>query len=69
MQRRIFTFIGGSKGLWRVKRIAPVKGVDLPTVGWVDLVNEDIRALPAGAQWLLRGVTSYERYTNQREKE
>lgn len=69
MQRRIYTFIGGSKGMWRVTRISPVTGVDLLAVGWVDLVNEDIRALPAGAQWLLRGVTSYERYTNQREKE
>ena len=69
MQRRIFTFIGGSKGPWRVTRIAPVIGVDLPAVGRVDLVNEDLRALPAGARWLLRGVTSYERYTNQSEKE
>ena len=69
MQRRIFTFIDGSKGPWRVTRIAPVTGVDLPAVGRVDLVNEDLRALPAGARWLLRGVTSYERYTNQREQE
>jgi chlorite dismutase len=68
MLTRLFTFIGGSRGQWRVTRITPVRGDGLPNVGCVDTVNEDVRVLPPGARWLLRGVTSHERYVTRTEK-
>lgn len=69
MAGRYFTFIGGAHGWWRVTRIAPVAGDGLPIVSRVDVINDDVNALPSGASWLLRGITSFERYLTQREKE
>ncbi len=69
MANRFFTFIGGTSGRWRITRIASVTGDALPTVRRLDIVNSDVRVLPPEAMWLLRGVTSYERYVTQREKD
>ncbi len=68
MPSRFFTFIGGSSGRWRVFRIAPVLGDSLPSVDRVETVGEDVKSLPPHARWLLRGVTSHDRYVTRREK-
>jgi chlorite dismutase len=57
-------FAGGGRGAWRVERVAPVIGESLPTVARL-AVDED----PAGAAFVLRGVTSHHRYVERREKE
>jgi chlorite dismutase len=45
-----------------------VIGTPLERVVSVD-VGENINALPDGAAWMLRGVTSYERYVNRGEQQ
>ena len=60
-------FAGGTDGEWRVVSIAPVAGPPLPRVERVAVVEGD-RAPPAGAAWVLRGVTSNTRYTTRAEQ-
>ncbi len=45
----------------------PVAGEGLEAVARLNVVNERIDTLPHGATWILRGVTSYERYVNSAE--
>ena len=65
---RLFSFIGGSAGPWRIESLNPVVGESLPVVSRVSLV-EGLMMPPAdGSSWLLRGITSNERYVNRDEK-
>jgi hypothetical protein len=64
-----FTFVGGDTGTWRVVGIAPVIGEPLAQVARIAIVNRNLDSLPSGAQWLLRGVTSHERYVTRNEHE
>lgn len=59
---RFYAFIGGNTGAWSVTLGKAVTGEPLPTVNRLDILNSDIAALPDDAQWMLRGVTSNERY-------
>ncbi len=68
MENRFFTFIGGAAGRWRITRLAAVTGEGLTAVRRLDIVNADVKVLPHEAMWLLRGVTSYERYVTQSER-
>lgn len=65
---RLFSFIGGSTGLWRVERVACVVGAPIPTVSRVSVVAGPVSQLPADASWQLRGITSNERYVVREEK-
>jgi hypothetical protein len=60
-------FAGGAQGAWRVVSIAPVAGPVLRTVERVAVV-EGAGPPPAGAAWVLRGVTSNARYTTRAEQ-
>ena len=62
-----FTFVGGANGPWRVLRIDAVLGEPLVWVESVGIFDWHLESLPAGALWLLRGVTSHERYVIRRE--
>lgn len=62
---RRFSFVGGDRGSWRVTRIVPYIGELLPDVARIDIVNG---AVPAEGGWVLRGVTSNERYATRPEK-
>ncbi|MBI3449864.1 MAG: chlorite dismutase family protein [Acidobacteria bacterium] len=64
---REFTFIGGGAGPWRVVTLVPVIGAPLDAVQRVDVVNRRLDALPEGSRWILRGVTSHERYVTRAE--
>jgi chlorite dismutase len=70
MNERLFSFIGGEVGQWRVLRMTPVIGLPLESVTRVEVQSEDA-AVPATALatplWTLRGMTSYERYVNDAE--
>lgn len=66
---RMFTFIGGVTGLWRIVRLEAVAGESLERVPRLDVVNSTMASLPTGAKWLLRGVTSSERYTARHERD
>lgn len=59
-------FAGGTIGAWRVERISAVRGDTLPLVARV-AVLEGSAGAPGGAAWVLRGVTSHERYVTRAE--
>ena len=67
MNTRMFTFIGGASGPWRVVTIRPVAGENLAAVQRLDILPSATTELPAGAAWQLRGVTSHERYVTRVE--
>jgi chlorite dismutase len=67
MQSHFFSFMGGEHGPWRVTKIVSVTGDGLESVARLSVVNERIDTLPRGVKWILRGVTSYERYVNSAE--
>ncbi len=67
MKDRLFSFVGGDHGQWRVRQQLTISGEALASVGYVSVVPS---LEPAGsAQWILRGVTSNERYVERAEKE
>ncbi len=68
MNPRLFTFIGGNTGPWSVIQCKTVTGDPISQPGKLDIINGSIMALPAGARWLLRGVTIHGRYVERGEK-
>lgn len=68
MNPRLYTFVGGDRGAWSVTVCKAVTGEPLPAVKRLDILNASVAALPEGAQWMLRGVTSNERYVTRAEK-
>lgn len=66
---RLFTFIGGQLGDWSVVSVKTIVGDPLPTVERVDIVTGAVTALPDGGKWMLRGVTSNDRYVTRGEKD
>lgn len=69
MNPRLFSFVGGTAGAWRVTAIRSITGETLTSVPYVDVVNGAPTTPPDGAGWLLRGVTSNERYATRAEKD
>lgn len=69
MNARLFAFAGGEIGLWRVVRIETIVGESLNDVPRVDVMRGSLAALPDGAKWMLRGMTSNERYVTREEQE
>ena len=69
---RLFTFVGGKAGGLRVVQSKAVVGEPLPGAERLEIVNAAAPrspALPDGAAWVLRGVTSNERYVTRPEKD
>jgi hypothetical protein len=67
MAQRLFCFLGGETGDWRVTEASTVSGESLPAVESLSVAAGQV-VLPPGAAWILRGVTSNERYVTRREK-
>ncbi len=67
---REFTFVGGSTGSWRITKLSAVRGAGLPTARHV-AVFAGAAPVPGSSEavWVLRGVTSNERYTTRPEHE
>lgn len=65
---RLFSFVGGSEGPWKVTGVNSVTGETLPLIERLDYVPGNV--LPSmGSAWVLHGVTSNERYVTRSEKE
>ena len=65
---RLFTFIGGSSGAWRVEQLRTVAGDGLPEASHLTVLAGE----PEGARdatWRLRGIVSNERYVERTEKD
>ncbi|MCI0624975.1 MAG: chlorite dismutase family protein [Acidobacteria bacterium] len=69
MNARLFTFVGGEIGPWRVVNISTVAGDALAEVKRLNIVTRAVVEVPEGAQWLLRGLTSNERYVTRLEED
>ena len=69
MSARMFSFVGGDAGPWRVVDIHTVAGARIADVERLSVVAGTVSPLPGGAQWFLRGLTSNERYVTRTEKE
>ena len=65
---RLFSFVGGREGRWKVIASRAIAGDVLPAIERLNIVAGDV-ASSAGAGWVLRGVTSNERYVTRPEKE
>lgn len=65
---RLFSFIGGNSGPWRVDRMQCVTGEPVSAASRVCVVAGPVAQPPLGASWLLRGITSNERYVVREEK-
>lgn len=63
----LVSFVGGETGSWQVERIEAVTGTSLEAVSRLEVIEDPGKA-PAGAsEWVLRGVTSNERYVVRAE--
>ena len=61
-------FVGGSTGTWSIERLETVTGSPLAPASRLEVAEGSAAAGPAGdAAWVLRGVTSNERYTTSGE--
>jgi chlorite dismutase len=64
---RLFSFIAGEAGPWRVEQIRAVAGETVAAAAAVSVVAGAVQS--AAATWTLRGITSNERYVERGEKE
>ncbi|ABR91522.1 Uncharacterized conserved protein [Janthinobacterium sp. Marseille] len=67
MNERLFGFVGGDSGAWEVTQMRAVKGAPLPEVKTIAILN-GFSIQGHHAHWVLRGVTSNERYVTKEEK-
>ena len=68
MKSRLYWFVGGDAGAWRVRTIDCIAGRPLAEVARLAVVS-GLSTEPPGATWLLRGITSNERYVEHAEKD
>jgi hypothetical protein len=68
MNDRLFTFIGGDTGIWRVASMETILGEPLPVADRLDIASGPALHELQGARWVLRGITSHERYVMREEK-
>ena len=66
---RLFSFVGGAAGGWAVTQVKAVIGEPLTAVDRLDILNASVSVVPSTAKWVLRGVTSNERYATRVEKD
>ena len=66
---RLISFIGGCEGQWKVTASRAVAGDALPIIERLNMVAGRVALPLSGATWVLRGVTSNERYVTRQEKE
>lgn len=66
---RLFTFVGGDQGAWKINRIQAIVGDGLVMVTHLDVVAGALPGPAPSNGWLLRGVTSNERYVTRPEKD
>lgn len=60
-------FIGGATGPWRVGRLEAVRGEGLQIVDRLSVFETRDVSVQEGAVWVLRGVTSNDRYVTRAE--
>jgi chlorite dismutase len=69
MAERLFNFVGGTQGPWKVITLGNVIGPGLPPIERLAVLPGQLDRPLAGCRWLLRGVTSSERYVHRHEQD
>jgi hypothetical protein len=69
MTSRLFSFVGGDSGLWRVTSARAVTGEPLAQTARVLVVPDLVPEASSTPGWILRGITSNERYVVRSEKD
>jgi hypothetical protein len=69
MNTRLFSFVGGHSGSWRVVSTETCTGQPLLEVKRLDIILGQATQQPTDTGWLLRGITSNERYVIREEKQ
>ena len=68
MSGRLFSFVNGSIGPWAVLRADCIVGEPLVVADRIEVIAGPAAAGRAGDTWVLRGMTSNERYVTRDEK-
>lgn len=68
MRTRLTGFVGGRSGTWRVVVNRAVCGDPLSEVTHLEIQDDAAASPPPSAAWVLRGITSNERYVTRAEK-
>ena len=68
MTMLLHTFVGGTAGMWSVEDMRVIVGQALPSAPRLSIYEGHQTPTPVGSIWLLRGVTSYERYVHKTER-
>jgi hypothetical protein len=68
MMQRLFCFLGGEAGPWRITQARTLAGEPLAAAARLRVAAGEIAASQEAA-WLLRGITSNERYVTRGEKD
>jgi len=68
MPTRLFSFIGGDTGLWRVSEMDVIAGEPLPATKRLEIASGSEIPSDPHAAWVLRGITSNERYAVHEER-
>ena len=69
MNLRLFAFVGGDAGMWRVARMETVVGEPIPEAKRLNIVAGQGFQNDQQASWVLRGITSNDRYVVRDEKD
>ena len=67
--RAVTAFVAGPVGTWSIERIACVSGPPLGSASHLSVIEGSLATAAANAAWVLRGVTSNERYVTRSEHE
>lgn len=65
---RLFSFVGGSTGPWLIDHMHCVVGEPIVAAQRLSVIAGPSAQPPSGTSWLLRGITSNERYVIREEK-
>jgi len=65
---RLFHFVAGNTGPWKIEEAQAVCGDPLPAATHIAVLPDTAGFQPAAAAWSLRGITSNERYVTRSEK-
>ena len=67
MTMRLFSFLGGDTGVWRITAMQAHIGEALPAVHKLSIATDTADNTAQQASWVLRGITSNERYVTRTE--
>ncbi|HYW55450.1 MAG TPA: chlorite dismutase family protein [Polaromonas sp.] len=69
MTSRLYSFIGGNTGQWRVISARVMAGDPVAQPARLNVVPDLVAETDSASDWVLRGITSNERYVERSEKD